>query len=639
MTDAAGNKLKKTVTDSTLSTPRITETYYDGDFVYNQDTLQLFKHEEGRVRFLYDSAVPRYTYDYFEKDHLGNIRVVLGTSSATKVYTATMETASAVTENALFSNIDATRADLPAGYPADGTTNTNKYVARLNAQNGKKVGPSLVLKVMAGDTIRIGVKAFYKSNGTNVAKSTAEDMLTAMIQSLTGNAEADGMHSLASSGSGAASLLNANDFNSLKRKDPSQNLENKPKAYLNYILFDDQFKMVNENSGVKQVQSNPDEMSTLSVDGTVIKQSGFMYVYTSNESAENVYFDNLIVAQGVGPLLEETHYYPFGLTMSGISSKALDAAIVENKYRFNGIEFENKEFSDGSGLEMYDTDFRQLDPQTGRWWQMDPKPQYNSSPYAAMMNNPVLYTDPMGDTTWVFGTSGQFLGVVNDNLPNQVHFIDNSDPKTAPFDASKLSLEDANKLGQAIRDASVAFMGSKTAGDLKRITAEADARKTELAFVGVVDPDKEIRLSALPPDESNKVAKVDLIGQVDKKYPTAEEQSKIFIIGHVHDREAARPVLYPTTKENLDFLGEPSKSDYQPVLYRSPTATEKGRSVALIATHYGVTIYGTGASRSVYGSEDYVFAQKSHYLLYRNISGKTNPTTSLPHATLTIPKN
>ncbi|MCW3467948.1 DUF6443 domain-containing protein [Chitinophaga nivalis] len=405
--DAAGNKVKKTVTDRTGSAVKTTTTSYINGFVYQNDTLQFFGHEEGRVRLAYKTGqAPTYVYDYFVKDHLGNTRLVLTEQRDFSMYAATMETPAAAKEAQLFSNIDDTRAPKPVGYPAEDTAQ-NESVAQLAAKNGgKKIGPSIVLRVMAGDSIQIGAKAFYKSTGPqdkNASELPAENMLAALVQAFGGTAPEAGAHDVATAGN--QTPFNTNfynkDYQRLKDKEPNRQNPDRPKAYLNFVLFDDQFNLVEENSGVKQVKAEPDQLQTLAVDQMPIKKSGFLYVYTSNETPQEVFFDNVVLGVVSGPVLEETHYYPFGLTMAGISSNALKGAnYPENRKKYNGNELQTKEFGDGSGLEWFDFNARTYDQQLGRFMQLDPLvekgEQESLSPYHFAKNNPISNNDPDG---------------------------------------------------------------------------------------------------------------------------------------------------------------------------------------------------------------------------------------------------
>ncbi|HRP45416.1 MAG TPA: RHS repeat-associated core domain-containing protein [Ginsengibacter sp.] len=186
----------------------------------------------------------------------------------------------------------------------------------------------------------------------------------------------------------------------------------KPKAYLNWVLLDEQFNFVQAGSQIIPANETgtAQQIIKIGTDAAVAQKNGYVYIYVSNESNNLVYFDNLQITHIRGPILEETHYYPFGLSMAGISSKALNNS-PENKYKYNkGSELQNNEFSDGRGLELYATNFRSLDPQLGRWWQTDPKPDYAQSLYSAMNNNPISFNDPLGDTIRHSFRTG-FLGI------------------------------------------------------------------------------------------------------------------------------------------------------------------------------------------------------------------------------------
>ena len=101
--------------------------------------------------------------------------------------------------------------------------------------------------------------------------------------------------------------------------------------------------------------------------------------------------DNLFIKHYPGFLLQENHYYPFGLLNKALSSDEQKG--FHQRYGFNGKEFEN-------GLDWRVNDFgaRMYDPVLGRWGSVDPKAHLapSWSPYNAMWCNPILNIDPDG---------------------------------------------------------------------------------------------------------------------------------------------------------------------------------------------------------------------------------------------------
>ncbi|MBX3257339.1 MAG: hypothetical protein KF862_24655 [Chitinophagaceae bacterium] len=303
--------------------------------------------------------------------------------------------------------------------------------------------------------------------------------------------------------------------------------------------------------------------------------------------------------------------------MAGISSKALNG-IAENRNKFNGIEFNS-----ALDINMYDAFYRNLDPQTGRFWQVDPRPNEVLSPYAAMANNPILYSDPLGDTTWVYGRNGSLMGVINDKMRNQVHFMDNDGKGT--FDGSKLTAKQSKAMASAVRKTSMAFMGSKTASDMKAISDKSTEAGKEIGFVGTVGKDREIRLTAMPIDEHNFFKHINIDRQLDKNY-SKEQQSGFFLVGHVHHGKTLGPFYAGgrSPSEIHEFLGEPSNDDYAPALYRNPSASQRGQSPALVTTPNGVTIYGTATNadrrpNGTYGYPNRAIPTNDSYILYRRL--------------------
>ncbi|MEP6845650.1 MAG: hypothetical protein ABI861_06590, partial [Panacibacter sp.] len=116
---------------------------------------------------------------------------------------------------------------------------------------------------------------------------------------------------------------------------------NKPKAYLTILFFDERFNYVAENSTSIRVSHAGDASAPLPLTNIKAPKNGYVYVYLSNESNEMVYFDNFNVALNRGRIIEEDHYYVYGLKIAAISSQKLpdpNEGNIDNKNLYNDKE-------------------------------------------------------------------------------------------------------------------------------------------------------------------------------------------------------------------------------------------------------------------------------------------------------------
>jgi RHS repeat-associated protein len=253
-------------------------------------------------------------------------------------------------------------------------------VAWLNGARGRVIGPNTLLEVFEGDTLQLSVFGKYenpKKRG-NKASLFPRGGREKMVYDLQEYAQ-----------SGGINPVTVFQMIDLVAHDLMQ--KPAPEAYIGDALYDKDSVMYYRGKRVLNKKSE-NQQSELG-EKLYISKEGFAEVYLINETSENVWFDNLMTRTVSSIVVQETHYDPWGLALTGLGFQA--SGVKVNKYLYNG-----KEQIQDHALRYYDYGARMYDPSIGRWGVVDPLAdhpnQVDKSPYAYAWNNPVNLTDPDG---------------------------------------------------------------------------------------------------------------------------------------------------------------------------------------------------------------------------------------------------
>ena len=124
-------------------------------------------------------------------------------------------------------------------------------------------------------------------------------------------------------------------------------------------------------------------------------ESPLKVVYNSLLTTENLHVDTFGNTKKM-----DVNYFPFGSQMTGRHGSSGESY----KRGFNGQLMDNEIAGEGNS---YTAEFWQYDPRLGRRWNQDPKPNPSISNYACFANNPIMFSDPEGDTIRLAGTKAQ----------------------------------------------------------------------------------------------------------------------------------------------------------------------------------------------------------------------------------------
>lgn len=417
---ATGEKLQRIFTPE--PTGATVTTSYINQFVYQEISggggtfLQFINFEEGRIRVITPTSqgngldalivdgnmdLPggkRGAYDYYIMDYQQNVRMILSEEVHIASNTATMETTRAVLEESIFgqtggnNEVAVTRYGTPAAWSGNGTAK----VSRLGTNSGHNIGPNTLQKVMAGDLINATVLYYHGGSAGGNSSNMVNTVLGSLLQAINGGNAASNLVKN-NSGNITSLLSSVGGFINAVQPGGSNPPNDIPQAFLTVLFFDERFNFIPAaDGGVAQQQvasSVGSNGSSLTLANIKAPKNGYAYIYLSNQSNNDVYFDNLLVGVTAGNIIEENHYYSYGLKIATLSSKKLGDSYegqLKNNYLYQGAYSEMDD-----DIAWNDFRLRNYDPQIGRWVQMDPFDEF-ASPYVGMGDDPVNLIDPSG---------------------------------------------------------------------------------------------------------------------------------------------------------------------------------------------------------------------------------------------------
>lgn len=153
------------------------------------------------------------------------------------LYQAGMEDENRNFENQLFDKIPetVTSNNKPAGFDKDAK---NKNVSKLfSAENGQRVGPGVVLKVMAGDKFKARIFGWYQPGTITAENPLAENIVYSLLNSLGQGILGGGSKGTISELTSPMGILSGSLTSFMNDPKRPYNFS-RPKAYLNWILLD-----------------------------------------------------------------------------------------------------------------------------------------------------------------------------------------------------------------------------------------------------------------------------------------------------------------------------------------------------------------------------------------------------------------